>query len=242
MTPYYEDEWVTIYHGDCREIAGGFEADALITDPPYGTGHYETDRVVLDKRLFETLPRPAAIFGYPERLVEFCLSVGQHPNEWVTWWASNAAIKAFGLAGLLMESECVAIFGPHRFGELRQARTSSSRRITVANYKDQHPGAHLDSHGDEASRRVGDVWTDASPGLGFLSSRRLHPNEKPVTLMRRLVEGLTAPGDVVLDPFMGSGTTLRAAKDLGRKAIGVELEERYCEIAARRMGQEVLAL
>ncbi len=64
-----------------------------------------------------------------------------------------------------------------------------------------------------------------------------HPNEKPVPLFARLFE--KCPPGVIADPFMGSGTTLRAAKDLGRKAIGIEIEEKYCEIAAKRMAQEV---
>jgi DNA modification methylase len=67
-----------------------------------------------------------------------------------------------------------------------------------------------------------------------------HPSPKPYQAMRWLVSRL--PGDTILDPFMGSGTTLRAAKDLGRKAIGIEIEERYCEIAAKRLQQSVLAL
>ena len=70
--------------------------------------------------------------------------------------------------------------------------------------------------------------------------RRVHPTQKPLAVMRHLVEWYSDSGDSVLDPFMGSGTTLRAAKDLGRKAIGIEIEERYCEIAVKRLAQEVL--
>lgn len=68
-----------------------------------------------------------------------------------------------------------------------------------------------------------------------------HPTQKPVELMRRCIQQAKLP-TLILDPFMGSGTTLRAAKDLGRKAIGIEIEEKYCEIAAKRMAQEVLPL
>ena len=92
---------------------------------------------------------------------------------------------------------------------------------------------------DPAKRRS-DVIRTAVPFENATGSEYLgHPTQKPVGLMRELlgkVEG------TILDPFMGSGTTLRAAKDLGRKAIGIEIEERYCEIAAKRLSQEVLAL
>jgi len=86
----------------------------------------------------------------------------------------------------------------------------------------------------------GDIWLEPVGPNGCFRKGKQHPTEKPLTLMSYLLS--RAPGEPVLDPFMGSGTTLRAAKDLGRKAIGIEIEERYCEIAAERLSQEVLPL
>lgn len=82
----------------------------------------------------------------------------------------------------------------------------------------------------------GQIWR-----FGIEQSRE-HPTQKPLSLMSHILRVSSRHGELVLDPFMGSGTTLRAAKDLGRRAIGIEREEKYCEVAARRMGQEVLPL
>lgn len=241
--PYYADDWCTIYHGDCREAGlAALEADVVITDPPYGTGLYTTDTAAFAGFLLGSWVerfRSVAVFGYPEILVQWCVDGAVVPSEWVTWWPTNAACRGVNFHGLRRESECVGVFGEcSGLYELRQLRTSvSSARLVAASYSaDKDRG---DSHGDPGTRRFGDVWTDAAPGLAFNSSARLHPNEKSLAVLSRLVEALTGPGETVLDPFMGSGTTLRAAK-LGRKAIGVEIEERFCEIAAKRLAQEVL--
>lgn len=84
------------------------------------------------------------------------------------------------------------------------------------------------------------LWSGAYRTGEEAGMRSVHPTQKPVELFRWCVQRMPGETQTVLDPFMGSGTTLRAAKDLGRKAIGIEIEERYCEIAAKRLEQEVL--
>lgn len=90
------------------------------------------------------------------------------------------------------------------------------------------------------TKRVGqDAWTMSIAQQHDVGD---HPCPKYLPFWRRLVQAFTEPGDLIVDPFLGSGTTLVAAKDLGRRAIGIEMDERYCEIAARRCSQEVLGL
>ena len=246
MKPYYADDLVTIYHGDCREWMP--EADVIVTDPPYGTAHYATDTTVLTPALLAEwigrYPR-VAVFGYPERLATLVGGSEVIPTEWIVWWPTNGALRGTNLSGLWRETEHIAVFGKHHMNTLRRPRTGNGMHMARAAHR-------LEGRGEVRKRRpraepadearMGDVWRDASPGLAHLSGARLHPNEKPLTLMSRLVVGMTTLADTVLDPFMGSGTTLVAAKSLNRKAIGIEIEERYCEIAARRCSQEVLGL
>lgn len=237
MKPYYDEAGITIYHAD-RRLLPPFTADAVVTDPPYGSRHYETDRAEMDSAtLSDWVQRYqfVAVMGWPELLIGWCVGAELTPDEWVTWWPTNGAIKAGNLTGMNRESECIAIFGKHALGDQRQERSQGSRRMLHLKGSTQRG----DCNGDPDTRRIGDVWTDAAPGLAFQSHKRLHPNEKPVNVMGRLVAASTG---TVLDPFMGSGTTLVAAKAMQRHAIGIEIAERYCEIAAKRLAQEVLPL
>ncbi len=212
VKPYYQDDHVTIYHEDCREILPGLEFDVVVTDPPYGIGwtvpaynggrphdgiKNDDDTSARDHVLAHIGNKPAVVFGSP---------VAQIPKgvKQVLVWAKGPDAGIFGtVGGWRRDWEAIYLLGDW---PAEPAARSSVLRT--------HDG-------------LGSYLTGA------------HPHAKPPSIMYRLIESTSG---VILDPFMGSGTTLRAAKDLGRKAIGIEIDERYCEIAAKRMAQEVLAL
>lgn len=228
MNPYYDDgNGIVIYCGDALVLLPELGVvDAVITDPPFGFGAYETDRAVSLAPVMAASSR-VALMAYPELLVKWCVELGRVPTEWITWWPSNAAAKAGGRHLLLpRQCECIAVFGQGLYpDEVREPRSDNRPRVN---------GERSDTV------RACDVWRDASPGIGFNAHDRLHPNEKPLALMQKLVALCSAPGELIVDPFMGSGTTIRAAKELGRRAIGIELVEAHCETAVRRLRQEIL--
>lgn len=216
MKPYYEDDLVTLYHGDCREVTAWLEADVLVTDPPYGTesvgwdvsyGRGQNRRqgdakvapgVIVNDATAETRDEmlsmwqargPVLVFGSPRR--------EDPPGEWVdrlVWDKKRPGMNG-GPWRYVHESIYVSA------GFVRKSNDSMS---IITAYPDQSDHIHA----------------------------------KPIALMTRLVD--CAPAGLIADPFAGSGSTLAACKQLGRRAIGVELEERYCEIAAKRLAQDTL--
>jgi DNA modification methylase len=189
--------------------------DLVLTDPPY-----ELQSLPFSRDIASSL----AVFGYGPVLLRW-FRVWQEPDAWVTWWPTNGACRGgFGSKVLNREAEHIAIFGTLSGNEVRVQKSHSvmPSRWGMLN-----------------SRKCSDVWRDAAPGLGFNSHQRKHRNEKPVTIIERLV--LLCGGNLILDPFAGSGTTGRACKDLGRRCIMIEIEERYCEIAKERLKQEVFS-
>lgn len=218
-SPYYQDDAVTLYHGDCRQIVpllGRF--DLLLTDPPYGIKQ----------------DRGMGGGGYDG----FGNGSKRTPKTYAGGWdGERPEASTFEL---LIESAALhIIWGGNYFADTLPVQSKWlvwDKEQTMPTYSD----AEL-------------AWTTLSGvavkmfrycGAGLMAKEqgREHPTQKPVALMTWC---LTLAGDdarTVLDPFAGSGTTGRACKDLGRKCVMIEREERYCEIAARRMGQEVLPL
>lgn len=211
MSIYYEDESVVLHHGDCLEVTDWLEADVLVTDPPYGIGW----------------------------------SKGQ-----------NNAAKSTAHAGIQNDhdtttrDEALALWGDRPgvvFGSFRAPRPTDVRQTLVwqkpvdAGVVGSTTGYRTDVElifltGQHPRRNVSRSSVLSTPG-GVASYRNEHPHSKPLALLQSLMEWL--PG-VIADPFAGSGSTLVAARNLGRRAIGVELEERYCELVAKRLSQGVL--
>ena len=217
---YYSDDHVTLYLGDClTEHREWLNADVLVTDPPYGMAYSGF----------------GGRKGEPRRKTGPLSVVGDDSPE-----IRDGALEAWGDRPALV------------FGKWTVTRPAKTRQILIWDKSDNGPGmGALDlpwgPSFEEAyvlgsgftGKREGSVYR-VKPFTSGDSSRPNHPTPKPPALMERLIE--KCPPGTVADPFAGSGSTLVAAKALGRKAIGVELEERYCEIAARRLSQEVLDL
>jgi len=211
MTPYYQDDAVTIYHGDCREILPTLDSvDLVLTDPPYGM-KYQPDKshptnTRRSTREWEPIYGDDSPFG-PAPWLVFSAAILWGAN----WYSSR--LPASG-GWLVFNKRGDGMPSTNDFGDCELAWTNVMG----------------------APRLFSHMWHG---GARSYSEPVLHPSQKPVALMRWCL-GFVPHATMTLDPFMGSGTTLRAAKDLGRKAIGIEIEEHYCEIAADRMAQMVL--
>ncbi len=221
LTPYYDHAGITIYHGDCRDVLPSLTFDAVVTDPPYGVS-FEGKQTKHTKRSDE---------GYASHddTSEYVLSVVV-PVVSMLVSSGLRVVLTPGSRNVFKYPEPAAmgsIFYPSGAGLGRWGFTCSQPILYYGRcpYLSSGKGHRPDSFST----------TDAADDCG-------HPCPKPLSTMVFLVTKASLAGETICDPFMGSGTTLRASKDLGRRAIGIEIEERYCEIAAKRLSQEVLPL
>jgi DNA modification methylase len=204
LRKYYEDSYVTLYHGDCREVLPSLPSvDLLLTDPPYGIGF--AAQPTKWQRLDGEVPQ-----AWDDDVVDMAVldSARAKARTHIVWGGNHYPLPP---------SRCWFVWtkpdSPPSMGSAEFAWTNM----------------------DRCSRHV-------SHSIGATNAERVgHPTQKPLAVIAWCLAQVPE-ARTVLDPFAGSGTTLRAAKDRGLHAIGIEIEERYCEIAARRMAQEVLAL
>jgi len=214
VKPYYDQDGITIWHGDCREIATGLAFDGLVlTDPPYGIAH-PTDYAARGRGSLAACKNYDPVWGDFEPFdPRWLLGLGRARIIWGANYFSN----------LLDPQSGWLVWDKERPDDLDQATCELAWTDCI-----------------KGVRRFRFLWNGMiRAGDDYLE----HPTQKPEALMRWCLNlRWTRDFATVLDPYMGSGTTLRAAKDCGRRAVGIEIEERYCEIAARRLDQGVLAL
>lgn len=212
-TPYFQDDAVTIYHGDCSIIAPQLGAfDLLCTDPPYGIGEAQNKRSGKRHGKAAVASRDYGAFDWDDT----------PPSAWL-------------LEMLIARTRHQIIFGGNYF-------SLAPSRCWLVWDKENGDNDYADcelawTNFDAAVRRIRHMWHGMLRKGG---EEREHPTQKPLHVMTWAIGLCPQKPTSVLDPFMGSGTTLRACKDLGIRAVGIEREEKYCEIAARRMSQQTL--
>lgn len=251
MTPYYEDALVTLYHGRAEDVLPSLSGvGCVVTSPPYNTLGSRIPEKPTGMHRNSGWMASVRKTGYADDMDEFA---------YVEW--QSAVADAIGAAS----RPGASWFYNHK---IRYRDRVMSHPIDIVRAFDgwsvrqeiiwDRPGAvafnaRMFAPSDERIYwlvRDGADYTWNQTSASMLTVWRMappldvdgHPCPFPLTLAVRCISATTRPSDAVLDPFAGSGTTLMAAKSLGRRAIGIEIDERYCEIAATRCSQEVLGL
>lgn len=234
-TPYYEDDLVTLYHADCREVMASLAEEsvgAVITDPPYTARTHQNARS-----------------SAPDGSMQRSLSGSRKTFDSIDDGALRAVLIE---AGRVSRGWVVATLDYRHAVEFDVTPPEGLRVMRLGVWVKTNPTPQLSgdrpaqgwesiAYMHRADRRS--KWSGGGAHGNYVAPippPEGHPTAKPLPLVAQWVRWFTDAGDTVLDPFAGSGTTLRAAKDEGRKAIGVELDERYCEIIAKRLAQETL--
>lgn len=215
--PYYDSGGITIYHGDCREILPELDhVDLVLTDPPYGIGAARNTR---GGRQGGRALAPSKDYGdrdWDDRppdaeLLRRVIAAG---DQAIVWGGNHLGLPA---------SSCWLVWdkdtGSNGYADAELAWTNLGGAVRLRRYR----------------------WHGMLQEFGGRDKEhRWHPTQKPVSILRWAIERAGDHARTILDPFAGVGSTLRAAKDLGIRATGIELIEGYCEVAATRLGQEVL--
>jgi site-specific DNA-methyltransferase (adenine-specific) len=239
VKPYYADESVTLYHGDCLEVMGELGVatiDAVLTDPPYSSGGRRENarsirksmtRAVEDDDWIRGDAMSTAGFIYLLRLCGIqwrrVLKPGGHALSFIDWRMASHLAAALETADLRQHPILVWNKGKIGMGAVFRNQHEFIVHVTAGNPSDPQ------------RRDVANVLTFPPVRDGD------HPTEKPEPLLRTLLSVVCPPSGLVLDPFAGSGSTLSAARSLNLTAVGIEADERYCEVIAKRFAQGVLS-
>lgn len=231
MNPYYGDEWTKIYLGDCCEILPSLniKADFVLTDPPYdqdnhGGGVSDMAQRKLNKAYIDFISGSFSMeqtFNHIARINNPINSVIFCSNKQVSTMMRYWEDKGFSATLLVWDKINPIPFGNGKY--ISNIEFMVYIRGTNSTYNNIGYNEQLKTF-----------------RYGVPSAKqRLHPTEKPITLLERLIRIHSNENDLIIDPFLGSGTTCLASKNLSRQSVGIEVEEKYCEIAAKRCSQDI---
>lgn len=235
MIPYYEEPGIQIFHGDCREILPQLSrVDVVIADPPYGVTSLDWDSAVDGWAYLVDAPC-LWCFGSMRFFLSQKFESWKYAQE-IIWEKHNGSI--FHADRFRRVHEFAMQFYRGEWADLYKSPVYTMDATPRTVRRKQRP-AHS-GHIDGSSYQSEDGGPRLMRSVVYVPSchgEAEHPTQKPVDIIKPLIEYSCPPDGVVLDPFMGSGTTLVAAQNLGRNCIGIEIEERYCAIAVERLRQ-----
>lgn len=236
MKPYYQDELVTLYHGDAREVLAATDSesfDAVLTDPPYSDRTHSKARKQVGKQRGKGIELGVTEFAAitDADLRDILAECGRVSRGWVVATLDyRHAIEFDQNPPEGLKCQRVGVW----------VKTNPTPQITG-----DRPAQGWEAIAYMHKAQGRSVWNGGGHHGNYVTRIATaigHPTTKPLGIFEDWVEKFTNPGSTILDPFAGSGTTLLAARNMQRKAVGVEIDERYCELIAKRLVQTPMAL
>ena len=250
MKPYYQDEWVTIYHGDCRDILPSLEkVDLVVTSPPYNMRTRIRNGEYTERETSEHFSKKYSEFSDALPIDEYyemhklvlsqliTISPLVFVNIQIVTGSKEAWFRMIGDYNRCIKDIVIWDKGEGQPAMHNSVINRSYEMILI--FESISTAGRAFDKSYFARGTMPDVWRLGRGGNGNIKGHSALFN---ISLPMRVLTGWSMAGNLILDPFMGSGTTLVAAKALNRKAIGIEIEEKYCEIAAKRCSQSVMTL
>lgn len=239
IAPYYADDNVTLFLGECREVVPALHlrADLVVADPPYGETSLAWDRwPAAWPSVLADASRSMWCFGSMRMFMDQAIEFGRWKlSQDVIWEKHNGS--GFAADRFKRVHEIVTHWYQGAWSDIHHETPRVAYSGPAKSVKNRtsvpHTGAITGgTYTDDGTRLARSVLPVRS-----MHGRAVHPTEKPTALLSKLISYACPVGGTVLDPFAGSGSTLVAARDSGRRSIGIEANEAYCEVIAKRLQQ-----
>jgi len=260
IKPYYEENGITIYHGDCREILPELEpVDLVLTSPPYDDlreyGGHKFDYISAINAIYPIVNNGGICVwivgdgtnngsetGTSFKQALYFIGKGLKLHDTMIYYKESPPLthKRYEQHFEYMFVFCNGTI--KTFNPIKAKKNWQDQRKIKAIRREKDGSSDIGFAGQQEDKIIGNVWK-YNIGGGHVTKDKvayLHPAIFPEKLAHDHIYSWSNPNDTVLDPMMGSGTALKIAKQLNRKAIGIEIEEKYCEIAVKRLAQGVL--